>query len=363
MISTADTGDHPDKADLRSDGQQQDLAFQPKDDGQDPNVISDNSGGDMYDEDDDADEAQQDDYYDGSISKKDKHEESKESQGIGNFKPSFQKPKVLKTIPSISEDSLRDNALYNRNISVSRPSVIDDLLTKNDFCEGLVEKQSPSFHKMWQKRYFVLKNRMLFYYKSKADYESQKTCKGVLNFQQICVKAVYNANELKVQLALLGSKRCFALKFQNQAEFEIWQAKLNHSIDRSSGKQKELSLGDYTDDVNQLFEFWRFLRVPEALFLAQADIGDIILCLQKKKFSLSNRLQAIEEICLILKLDTDVDNFGGGQKQNESELYVLRAGTTKQQAVILQKWEDFRIYKSVKFSECWYRHLHCERNK
>lgn len=31
--------------------------------------------------------------------------------------------------------------------------------------------------------------------------------------------------------------------------------------------------------------------------------------------------------------------------------------------MILQKWEDFRIYKSVKFSECWYRHLHCERNK
>ena len=35
----------------------------------------------------------------------------------------------------------------------------------------------------WQKRYFVLKNRMLFYYKTKADYEQHKTCKGVINFQ------------------------------------------------------------------------------------------------------------------------------------------------------------------------------------
>ena len=43
-------------------------------------------------------------------------------------------------------------------------------------------------------------------------------------------------------------------------------------------------------------------------------------------------------------------------------MYVLRAGNTKQQAVILQKWDDFRIYKSVKFSECWHRHLHCESN-
>lgn len=143
----------------------------------------------------------------------------------------------------------------------------------------------------------------------------------------------------------------------------MWQGKLHHSIDKSMGKLQGLSLISYTDDVNQLFEFWRFLRVPEGLFLAQADVGDIILCLQKKKFSLSNRLQAIEEICLLIKLDTDEGNFGGNQGPSQSELYVLRAGSTKQEAVILQKWEDFRIYKSVKFSECWYRHLHCERNK
>jgi hypothetical protein len=129
------------------------------------------------------------------------------------------------------------------------------------------------------------------------------------------------------------------------------------------GKLKGLSLSDYTDDVNQLFEFWRFLRVPEALLLAQADVGDIVLCLQKKKFSLSNRLQAIEEICLLIKLDTEDSAFGGGADPSQSELYVLRAGSTKQQAVVLQKWDDFRIYKSVKFSECWYRHLHCERSK
>lgn len=96
--------------------------------------------------------------------------------------------------------------------------------------------------------------------------------------------------------------------------------------------------------------------------MAQADIGDIILCLQKKKFTLANRLQAIEEICLLVKLDSDDGQFGG-KPGEQSELYVLRAGSTKQASVILQRWDDFRIYKSVKFSECWYRHLHCERDQ
>ena len=86
------------------------------------------------------------------------------------------------------------------------------------------------------------------------------------------------------------------------------------------GRQKGLSLSEYTDDVNQLFEFWRFLRVPEALFLAQADIGDLILCLQKKKFTLANRLAAIEEICLLIKLDSGDTQFGGKVSGGQSEL-------------------------------------------
>ena len=59
---------------------------------------------------------------------------------------------------------------------------MSDVLTKDDVNEGVLEKQSPSFHKMWQKRYFVLKDRMLFYYKTKQEYEQDKTCKGIINF-------------------------------------------------------------------------------------------------------------------------------------------------------------------------------------
>ena len=48
-----------------------------------------------------------------------------------------------------------------------------------------MEKKSPSFHKRWQKRYFVLENRMLKYYKTMQEYEQSKPAKGVLNFQQV----------------------------------------------------------------------------------------------------------------------------------------------------------------------------------
>lgn len=108
-------------------------------------------------------------------------------------------------------------------------------------------------------------------------------------------------------LTINGSNRSFNLRAPNQAEFLTWQSKLQHTIDKSLGKIKGLGLQDYSDDVGQLFEFWRFLRVPESIFIAQADVGDIILCLQKKKFSHSNRLQAIEEICLLVKLVIDED--------------------------------------------------------
>lgn len=46
-----------------------------------------------------------------------------------------------------------------------------------------MDKQSPSFHKAWQKRYFVLDKKILKYFKNKADYEAQKPPKGAINFQ------------------------------------------------------------------------------------------------------------------------------------------------------------------------------------
>ena len=54
---------------------------------------------------------------------------------------------------------------FIRTMSLARPSIRKDVLTAEDRHEGYMEKQSPSFHKRWQKRYFVLDYKMLKYYK------------------------------------------------------------------------------------------------------------------------------------------------------------------------------------------------------
>ena len=38
-------------------------------------------------------------------------------------------------------------------------------------------------------------------------------------------------------------------------------------------------------------------------------MGDIVLCIGKKKYDLKNRSNAIEEVCLIVKLDDEEDGI------------------------------------------------------
>lgn len=70
-----------------------------------------------------------------------------------------------------------------RNLSLSRPSIISDLLTEDDSINGYIEKQSPSLLKRWQKRYFVLEKKLIKYYKTESDWMNQKPPKGVINLQ------------------------------------------------------------------------------------------------------------------------------------------------------------------------------------
>lgn len=132
--------------------------------------------------------------------------------------------------------------------------------------EGYIEKQSPSFHKRWQKRYFVLDNRVLKYYKLQSDFLNAKPPKGVLNFQQIHVEPGFKDLQFKIDLLIMGSTRVFNLKCSDQDSFEVWQKKLRHSINSSIGKLKGLTMSTYQDDISKYFDFWRFLRIDETIF-------------------------------------------------------------------------------------------------
>ena len=88
-------------------------------------------------------------------------------------------------------DSNEEDHPYVRTVSIARPSVRSDLLTEDDTLGGNIQKQSPSFLKQWQKRYFLLEKKMLKYYKSEKAFQEGKPPKGVINFQQIWVEPTF----------------------------------------------------------------------------------------------------------------------------------------------------------------------------
>ena len=45
-----------------------------------------------------------------------------------------------------------------------------------------------------------------------------------------------------------------------------WKKRLEHSIRSSAGVKKELSLEMYKDEINIVFDFWRYLRISEEAF-------------------------------------------------------------------------------------------------
>lgn len=119
---------------------------------------------------------------------------------------------------------------------------------------------------------------MLKYYKTKQDFEQGLAPKGVINFNQVCVNYTFSEKDIKIELQIKGCDRRFLLKAQDLNSWRLWKHKLSYSIERSSGKKRDLGMIKYTSDINQMFEFWRFLRIHEQLMIQQAEVGDIILC-------------------------------------------------------------------------------------
>jgi hypothetical protein len=127
---------------------------------------------------------------------------------------------------------------------------------------------------------------MLKYFKNEADYMSGKPPKGVLNFQQIWVEVDFKDIQMKIDLKIKGSKRVFNMRCTSQEQFQLWQRKLRYTINSSIGKLKELTIESYKDDISNKFDFWRFLRIDEKNFLLQAEVGDLLLCRNKKSMGL-----------------------------------------------------------------------------
>lgn len=109
-------------------------------------------------------------------------------------------PKQFTVLSKTSSFIGEETKMFERQMSISRPSVMSDILTEDDNMFGYLEKQSPSFHKRWQKRMFVLTNKTLKYFKTETDYYEGKPPKGVLNFQQIWIEPTFEQQGFRINL-------------------------------------------------------------------------------------------------------------------------------------------------------------------
>ena len=92
----------------------------------------------------------------------------------------------------------------------------------------------------------------------------------------------------------------------------------------------KISLRSYqlTNAEEQSFKFWRFLRVLEDVFLDQAETGDIVLCSNKKKFSLQQMKKPchVERVFVIFRLNAANDEDILSERER---VYILRICAVK----------------------------------
>lgn len=97
------------------------------------------------------------------------------------------------------------------------------------------------------------------------------------------------------------------------------------------------------------------MRIHEDYFINEAEVGDLILC-QTKKGKMKMVSAAVpDQIGIIVKLRDD-------NLQDKDEVFILKVGQSINRPIILQSWREFRVLKYQMYTDCWYRHLYCDRN-
>jgi predicted neuraminidase len=134
---------------------------------------------------------------------------------------------------------------------------------------GWLYKKTSNPITRWNKRYFVLKDKVLKYYHKQDEISPS----GALNLDQISidvqVKRVKNGAEMHIFPH--GSKVRFRLKASDTETLLEWATVLYQHIQVSKGFKHELTPA--SSDAN----FFRFQRISNTQFKRQACTGDLLL--------------------------------------------------------------------------------------
>jgi hypothetical protein len=163
----------------------------------------------------------------------------------------------------------------------------------------------------------------------------------------------------RINLQIKGSDRVFNLRATNQDSYETWKKKITHSVKSSNGVLKDLTIASYSEDFENSFKFWRFMRINEEAFHQQAETGDILVCSNKStnipiiKSIGGNgaEYQDVVAVYVIIKLNVEGD---------ANNLRVIRPGTSEE-GVMLDDWDQFKLFKQEKFTDVFFRHIHVDR--
>lgn len=174
-------------------------------------------------------------------------------------------------------------------------SLLDKLPSKR----GWLHKKSPSFFKTWQRRYFILYNKKLKYYKN----AKEGRYLGIIDFDLVSVQvdSVPRDNPINVVLSIAGHDREFILRASCPTEAVEWtQAILRHIL-LSEGNRRLLRA------VKSDGKFWKYDRVSENQFRDMACTGDLLLFTGKtvaSKLQRSFTRSEYDHVAMILRYNS-----------------------------------------------------------
>lgn len=101
-----------------------------------------------------------------------------------------------------------------------------------------------------------------------------------------------------------------------------------------------------------LFDFWRFLRLPEENFIEMTNTGDLLIGIVMQK-----RIGKTTPMYMILFVNLIINVLNNDKK----DIYVLQSKNKNE--VLFETWNEFKNKKDKNYTDIWYRHLYANRDE
>lgn len=207
----------------------------------------------------------------------------------------------------------------------------------------------------WQKRYFVLFEHKLKYWKNLNEFMHRKHPKGILDFTKAQVEVIGNPKNNNIDLRILGCDRVFHLKSSQHEVFKSWEEALKTTTQKYNEMQNEMNnkRGKIISEIEFAVDFWRFDMIDEHDFLQQADTGDILLFRGSHLGAKITRKWThghVDHAAMIVKLKRTMGN----------SIFMLESVMVR--GVSFASWDMFKKNNDI-YEEVYYRKLNCKRDE